>query len=203
MSCNYPLIVRQGETFTHVIMWATDEIVYKPITAVPSVAPLRLTVPSHELVTDVPVAVTAVKGMAELNAEIDEDGSVDDASYMPATRIDQDTIELNGINAAGFKSYVSGGYIQYMKPVDLGSYTKARMTIRDRVGGTALMELTSDDGDIVINDTTKKITVTISDEDTAAITWKRGVYDIEIESDDGSVIRLDWGTVEVSREITT
>lgn len=197
------LLIRQGETFVHVLMWATDELVYKPITAVPSVAPLRLTVPSHELVTDVPVAVTAVKGMVELNAMVDEQGVVDEAAYLPCTRIDQDTVELNGINAAGFKSYVSGGYIQYRRPVDLSSYPKARMTIRDRVGGTALLELASDDGDIVINDTTKKITVTVSDEDTAAITWKRGVYDIEIESDDGSVIRLDWGTVEVSREITT
>ena len=197
------LVIRQGETFNHVIMWATSEMVYKPISAIPSVAPLRLTVVSHELVTDVPVAVTAVKGMVELNAEVDEDGTVDESAYVPATRIDQDTIELNSVNGAGFKPYVSGGYIQYRKPVDLSSYPTARMTIKDRVGGTVLMELTSATGDIVISNTTKKITVVISDEDTAAITWKRGVYDLEVEAYDGTVVRLDWGTVEVSREITT
>ncbi len=199
MSCD-PLIIRQGETFSHVIMWATEELVYKPITAVPSVAPLRLTVVSHELVTDVPVAITGVRGMTEVNADPED---VQEGDYRPATRIDQDTIELNSVNGAGFKPYISGGYIQYRKPVDLSSYPTARMTIKDRVGGTVLMELTSAAGDIVISNTTKKITVVISDEDTAAITWKRGVYDLEVEAYDGTVVRLDWGTVEVSREITT
>ncbi len=199
MSCD-PLIIRQGETLSHVIMWSTDELVYKPITAVPSVAPLRLTVVSHELVTDVPVAITGVRGMTEMNADPED---VQEGDYRPATRIDQDTIELNSVNGAGFKPYVSGGYIQYRKPVDLSSYPTARMTIKDRVGGTVLMELTSTAGDIVISNTTKKITVVISDEDTAAITWKRGVYDLEVEAHDGTVVRLDWGTVEVSSEITT
>ena len=82
-----------------------------------------------------PVAVTNVKGMTEINAEAN---NVRDSDFHPVTVIDPDTIEINDINASGFKAYVSGGVIQYNTPVDLSGY-KARDTIKKKVGKNMLI----------------------------------------------------------------
>jgi hypothetical protein len=79
----------------------------------------------------------------------------------------------------------------------------ARMQIRQKVTSTdTIVDLDSDTlGGITISDP-GGITVVISDEVTAAITIKTGVYDLEIEWVDGTVTRLLQGTVTVSPEVT-
>jgi hypothetical protein len=125
-----------------------------------------------------------------------------DSEYVPATVLTAGTIELNTVNAAEYKAYISGGYVQYNTPQDLTSYV-ARMSIKDKVGGTELMALTTANSRILIDNTTKTITLEIDAVDTAAITWKAGTYDLELESPSGVVTALMYGAVKVTKEVTT
>ena len=135
MAAQQDLIITRGKTFTLVIRWGTEPIVYKAITAIQQSAPVRITAVGHGLVDGWPVAVTNAKGMTEINAEAN---NVRDSDFHPATVIDADTIEINDINASGFKPYASGGIIQFNTPVDLAGY-KARDTIKKKVGKNMLI----------------------------------------------------------------
>jgi hypothetical protein len=56
--------------------------------------------------------------------------------------------------------------------------------------------------DIVLDDTAKTITVTISAADTAAYDFTTGVYDLELVSSGGVVTQLLAGNVTVGSEVT-
>jgi len=194
------LDVRQGSTFTFIFRWETLPIVYKPITAIVKQAPARITCTAHGLVTGWRAAVVSVLGMTQINAE---DSPPRDSQYHPVTVIDVNTVEINAINAAEFSPYVSGGYLQYNTPVDLTSY-EARMKVKDRVGGTQLLLLDSTTNNrIAVNAATKTITLTLTAVETAAITFTKGVYDLELVSPTGVVTPIAEGAFTVSKEITT
>jgi len=135
MAAQQDLIITRGKTFTLIVRWSTDPIVYKAITAISQTAPVRMTVPGHGQVDGWPGAITNVKGPTEINAEAN---NVRDSDYHPITVIDENTIEINEINAAGYKAYTSGGIIQFNTPVDLAGY-KARDTIKRKVGKNMLV----------------------------------------------------------------
>lgn len=86
--------------------------------------------------------------------------------------------------------------------INLTSYT-ARMQIRSSVSAAAaLLELTTLNGRIIITGAEGKVRLLVPASDTAAITWKRGVYDLELISAAGVVTRLLSGGVEISKEVT-
>ena len=110
------------------------------------------------------------------------------------------------MNSADYKAYVSGGFLQYLTPVDLTSYT-ARMQIKDKVGGTVLAstEVGNAPLDIItitIDNVTKTISMLIAATDTEAIVWTKGVYELEMVAA-GVVTALLVGKITVTREITT
>jgi len=85
--------------------------------------------------------------------------------------------------------------------IDLSNYT-ARMQIRETVDGdTALYEGDTDD-DITITGATGSVYLEIPAATTAAWTWTRGVYDLEVVSAAGKVTRIVQGKVRVSPEVT-
>lgn len=87
-------------------------------------------------------------------------------------------------------------------PVDLTGCT-ARMQIREKIESTAvLLELSTTDGRITLGGTAGTVNLRVEAVDTAAITWRSGVYDLEIEFTDGTVRRLFSGPVSVSPEVT-
>lgn len=87
-------------------------------------------------------------------------------------------------------------------PVNLSGYT-ARMQVRQSVASTdVLLEMSTTNGKISIAPSTGTITLIFSATTTAAITWKRGKYDLELTSSDGTVTRLIEGQISVSQEIT-
>jgi len=87
-------------------------------------------------------------------------------------------------------------------PVDLTGCT-ARMQVRPEVASaTVLLELTSGNGRIVLGTTDGKITLGLTATETAALTWQRAVYDLEIVHSDGSVRRLMEGSIKVRPEVT-
>ena len=118
--------------------------------------------------------------------------------------VDVDNITINDINAADFGAYTSGGYLQFLTPLDMAGCT-ARRTIKDRIGGTELLTLTTENGGLAIDNTAHTITETIAATATAALTWKTGVTDLElVNTASGSVTAIDvLDKVTVEDEVTT
>lgn len=86
--------------------------------------------------------------------------------------------------------------------VNLAGYT-AKMQIRQSVASTdVLLEMSTTNGKIQLTPSTGTVTLIFSAATTAAITWKRGKYDLELTSSDGTVTRLIEGQITVSQEIT-
>lgn len=186
------LTIYQGSTFSEVLRWESPTKVYKTITSITQAAPVVVTSAIHGIPNGWRVKLTNVVGMKEIN-------SID--TYRKATVLSADTIELNEINAVGYTAYTSGGILEYNLPVDLAGYT-ARMQIRSKLEDVAfLLELTTANGGIEINNTTKTITLIISATNTALITWLTGVYSLELISGT-TVSTLINGNITVKREIT-
>lgn len=207
MTTTFNLAINQGKTFTATFRWAASPYIYKAITAANNAAPLRLTVPSHGLVDGWPIWVQGAGGLAArsgytvlkpVNARTDPPSSND---IHTATVVDSNTVELNNINGEILTTYTSGGYIQYLTPADLSAYS-ARMSIRSRTGGELLWSGDSAGGEITINNSTKKITLEISDTDTAAFDFLKAVYELELYT--GSAVSvLASGNVTVTREVAS
>jgi hypothetical protein len=200
MAARYNLSVRRGTTFARILRWAGEPIVYRPITAVPGRAPLTLTVPAHGLVDGWRAAIVGVQGMQEINAP---NLPPKPAEYLKASVVDEDTVAFNAINATTFGNYTSGGVLQYYTPRDLAGYS-ARMDVRAKadIDSAVLLTLSTINGRIALDNDAKTIALTISAADTAALDFKRGVYDLELESPDGVITALAYGTFAVLAEVT-
>jgi len=85
----------------------------------------------------------------------------------------------------------------------LSAYT-ARLHIREKVSSTTtLYEATTDDDDgLTINGSQGEVSLEIPAAITAAWTWTKAVYDLEIVSAFGKVSRIAEGNVKVSLEVT-
>lgn len=192
------LTIYQGRTFQHVVRWETSPIVYKAITGITRAAPVVITAPGHGLATGWYAAITDVVGMTEINAASNTPKTSD---FRQVTVVGDDTVSINTLDSAGFTAYVSGGYLRYNTPKDLTSAI-ARMRIKDRVGGTTLQILASATNEIVLNNVDHTITMQLTPAVTAAFSFKKGVYDLELETADGAVAVLLTGAVTVIPEIT-
>mgnify|MGYP003619971010 CR=1 FL=1 len=191
MSATKDLTIRKGATFAQTLRWEAPPIVWKPITAISLTAPVRLTVPAHGCPPNWRVNVSSNKSMREM-----------DGVKGLATVIDADTIEINTINASGFKPYKGDGYLSFNTPVDMTAMT-ARMSIKDKVGGTELLRLDTTNNGLVIDATECSITMRVDASVTELLTWERGVYDIEVVDSLDTVHVLLSGKVTVTPEVTT
>lgn len=130
----------RGKTFGPlVIRWETSALIYKQISAISQAAPVRMTVTGHSIPNGWRAAVSGVKGMVEMN--VADPSRIRDDEYHQVTVIDANTIEFNDVNAAAFKAYTSGGYLQYNTPATLTGYT-ARMAIKAKAGESNLLKCT-------------------------------------------------------------
>lgn len=86
--------------------------------------------------------------------------------------------------------------------VNLSGYA-ARMQIREKVDApTVLIELTTANGRIAPLGADGVIQLTLTAAETAAIAWKKGVYDLLMTAPDSSVRRLLTGGIAVSPGVT-
>lgn len=185
------LKIYQGATFTEVIRWESYIKAYANISGISKTAPVEITSTAHGIPLGWRVKIKNVQGMKEINSD----------SYVYITDTTVNSITIAEINATQYTTYTSGGVIEYNMPKSLAGVT-ARMQIRPKVSSTeVLLELTSTDGDIVINDTLKTITINISAADTALLTFKSAVYSLELVSG-SEVIALMHGSVSLEPEIT-
>lgn len=186
-----PLKIIQGATLRDTLRIMQPRFVYRPITAIAATAPVRLTC-DHGLPAGWLIWVQDVQQMQELNRsprrELPHRADVVDAA----------TLEINTLSALG-RSPV-GGQIIYQPPVDLTGAT-ARMQVRDKPGGTLLLELSTPNGGLAITGP-GTIERTLSATESAGITWLGGVYDLEVTYADGTVHRYFEGPVTVSLEVT-
>lgn len=194
------LTIERGRTYRLPVQWESELFAYSAISAITAAAPCRVTTTDpHGIPDGWRVAVVSARGMTEINAS---DNPPVDADYRRATLLSANQIEFNRLNAADFSPYTSGGYLQYRVPVDLTGFS-ARMTIRDKVGGLELLSLTTENGRILIDNTKKTVTLLLTASDTSALTWKSGVFDLEMVSSTGEVTALMVGSVAVLQEVTT
>lgn len=86
--------------------------------------------------------------------------------------------------------------------VNLTGYT-ARMQVRKRItDAVPLLDLNTTNGKITLGGTAGTIAITANAAQTAALTDKQGVYDLELVAADGTVVRLLQGDVTISPEVT-
>jgi hypothetical protein len=183
----------QGSTFSEVLRWESSLKTYVPITNTSKSAPLVVTAPAHGVPKEWRVKFTNILGMVELNSN---------DTYYQATSVTSDTITINDINSLGFKSYISGGVVEYNTPISLTGFT-ARMQVRSKIDSTTvIVELTTENGYIVIDNTIKTITLNIPASITAAFTFSTAVYSLEIVSGGGKVTPFCEGTITLVKEVT-
>lgn len=193
------LTIKQGATFTQIVRWETAPLVYKTITAITKAAPVSITSAAHGVPNGWRVAVQSVVGMKQINALNDPPKTKD---YRLAAVSGANALTLDGVNSLGYSTYVSGGVLVYATPADLTGFT-ARLHIRKSVSSaTFLVELTTANGGIVLDNVEKTIKIFMSAVDTAALTFTSGVFALEMVSATGVVTSLLEGTVVVSKEVT-
>ena len=181
--------IYKGSTFTEVLRWESTIKQYIPITNISKSAPVVITAPAHGVPLDWRVKVTSVLGMTDINSA---------TIYYPVSNVTTDSLTINDINSLGFKDYISGGVIEYNKPIDLAGYT-ARMRIKVKPSDTTTVHLaTSENGGIILNNTRKTITINIAAEVTDTFTFVTGVYFLELTSPSGIVTPFIAGNIALS-----
>lgn len=192
MSCE-PLYIRKGEAFEMVIRYDMEPVLYKAISGISLAGAPVLTVPSHGIPNGWTVRrITSTVGTTQINTHRLINGVWEPTALgerypngLKATYVDANSIRLNELNGSGFTPYVSGGYVEYMTPVDLDGYT-AKMDIRDPDDLTTLhLTLSTANARITLNNTDKTISLYIAVADVNAITWTEGVTTLELTPADG------------------
>ncbi|HEY6612764.1 MAG TPA: hypothetical protein VIZ86_16745 [Pseudomonas sp.] len=177
------LTIERGKTFEWAFQYADDVLTYKAISAMPSAAPVRLTVAAHGIPDGWPVEVIGVKNPAELNTKAD----------MPrlCRVIDADTIEFNTLYGADWRAYASGGHVVFNTPADLTGWT-ARAAVYDKVGGTKLLSwhsdpLTAPDCPLTIDTAASAFVLHMDAAMAAGLPWSKGLWEMEAIDPAGKV----------------
>ncbi len=191
--------IKQGSSWSRVLRWESPTITYKPITAITKSAPVAITATGHGIPDGWRVNIQSVQGMKQINADNIPPKTKD---YHKATVVDANTISLNDVNALEYSTYTSGGVIAFNTPIDLTGYT-ARMQIKAKLAdATNILELTTENGGIAVNNTDKTTTVTLTAAQTTALTFKSAVYSLEMVASGGQVTEVMSGSVTLDKEVT-
>lgn len=193
-------IIRKGSTFRFVTRWEQPVIKYVPITGVSNAAPVVVTAATHGMPDGWRFAISGVNGGGSaLNSKHTPPR---DRDYHKGKVLTANTIEINAKNGAAWPAYASGGVLQYNLPVDLAGVT-AVLQVRETLesGTPLLMELTSADDEIIIDDG-GMVTAIFGAEKTSALTVTDAFFDMELTFPDGSVMAYPATPVKFSEEVT-
>ena len=80
---------------------------------------------------------------------------------------------------------------------------KARMAVKDKIGGTEHLRLTTETGEITCDTANRRITFTLTDEQTAAMHAKCRVADLELIGSDGQVFKTVEFEFQIIGEVAT
>lgn len=199
MSTTFKLRLVRGKTCNQVLLYCGPTLVYRPITAVVSLAPLRLTVPTHGIPDSWPARIQSVTTPTEMN-------TVEGMAHT-VFAVDANTLEFNALDGSLWAAFVASGCVVFNEPVDLTGW-KARMQVRNKIGGDLLLSLSSDladgaDGIIEVDSAKSSFVLHLTADQTAALPWSSGVYDLEAIKPDGTVLSiLGPSPVQVDQEVT-
>jgi hypothetical protein len=190
------LRVYQGSTFKETFRWESQTKAYVSISNISKEAPCVITTSSiHSIPAGWRFRVTDVLGMNQINQPSED-------QFYLANSVTNNTITINNLNSSNFNTYTSGGTISYNVPVGLNNFT-GLFQMRENINSpTVLKQLTSAPGQgIVIDNTNKIITITISAADTTTFDFSSAVYGLELTSGSGEVFPLITGTISLVKEI--
>lgn len=183
--------IYQGSTFVEVLRYESTTKVYTNISAAFNSAPFMITANNHGMVAGWRCKLSNLGGMTEAN----------NLDYIVASSVTNNDLVFNSVNAVGFKTYTTGGILEYNEPISLANMT-ARMQIREKVTSSSVIdELTTENGMIVIDNDNKTIVIQIPAGTTAEYTFKSAVYSLELVSD-SIVIPFIYGNIVLNKEIT-
>lgn len=198
---NLDITIRRGATYQLPIMWEGPRLIYKPIETIANSAPVRITVPEHGLPDGWMVAVANARGLIELNAA---GNPPRDNEFRAAVVLDASTIELNKVNAAGYKTHTrSTGQLVYYEPALPVTSAKARMQVKSKIGGEELYLLTTENGRIVLDPVRMRIVLIFAADAFVSAPWRTAVYDLEVEDASGVVTPIIYGAFALTDEVTT
>jgi hypothetical protein len=198
MACNLPkldLCIRRGATIDLPIRVESARWQYIPIEDIEQSAPIRITATGHGLADRWRGVIVNVQGMTEINSTRPL-SRLRDQDYLKFDATDPDTLEVNDINAAAFSAYVSGGQIVAPLPLDVSEFESARMQVND-ASGEQLAYWTTDDA-LALDTTHNAIRLQLTAEESAALTWTAGFYDIELVTAGGVVRPIVSATSEIT-----
>lgn len=186
--------IYQGSTFQETYRWESETKVYVPIQSIPKAAPCIITTSqAHNLPAGWRFRVVGAGGMKEINNQGD--------SYYLSTSVTSTTIEVNQINSLQYTTYTNGGVIEYNQPVPLAGYS-ARMQIRETVDSTTVLhEATTQNNQIVVDNTNKTISITLLGNITQAFDFTTAVYSLELYNGN-NVVTFAAGNITLIKEVT-
>lgn len=196
------LEIRRGASEDIPIRIESDRLVYVAITGIANSSPIRITAPAHGCPDGWRAMVQAAVGMAEINTPWD--GVTDDA-FRTATFVDINNVEFNGVNAATFGTWTSGGQLVYREPLDLSPFVEARMDVKASVSGPVLATYRHTAGNLLIDTAAHALRLKPSVSETLDLSAGKRFFDIELVRADGSVLAVcsAKSTLTVLPEITT
>lgn len=189
------LVIPKGKTFEFALRYASGRMVSKEIAALPSLVPVRLTVPDHGMPDGWPFTVSCVVRPYELNG-----------SYV-ATVVDDDTIEINDLVGQCWRhKWSGGGVIQYPAPADIDGWTARAMfrrTIRDEEPLLTFTTEAGADGLFLVDPAESTFTLSLTAERAETLPVVSGVWDAEAVDPSGRVYPLvGVSPFSVSNEVT-
>lgn len=188
--------IYQGSTFQETFRWESETKVYVPISAIAKSAPCVVTTTTpHNLPVGWRFRVVGAGGMKEINSV------GDDAYYLSTLTPTATTVEINQVNSLAYTAYTSGGVVEFNQPVPLTGYA-ARMQIREAVDSpTVIHEATTQNSQIVLDNTNKTIQITLLANVTQAFTFSTAVYSLELYNG-FNVIPFIYGNLTLVQEVT-
>jgi hypothetical protein len=191
------LTIIQGSQFQDFVNWYGGGKVIQEIENLVPGCPTTITVTGHGLPSssETPIMVDGVKGARNANTGLCK------ADAVPATYVDADTFTIEAHTRSQLYRAGTGCIVWYL-PKNVAGWT-AEMHIRQsRSDDTALVELTSVGGDIVISPSDARVTFTIATAVTTLLDFTQAVYDLELIDGDGEVTRIMEGNVYLHKEVT-
>lgn len=176
-----PLCIVPGRAFDWTLRPAVDDLSYAEIAEYVGIAPLRATVPAHNLAQDWPFSIVDVSGM------------IPDSGPMPAQVIDADTLELVGqigpmpAYSGGFEPYDGGHFVRSQLPLSLAG-ASATWVVFD--GAEILLEV-----DAHLDDVEHSVSVSLDPIETQALTFAYARHELRLTLADESELSLAVGPV--------
>lgn len=187
--------IYQGSTFQETFRWESETKVYVPIANIAKAAPCVVTTTTpHGLPVGWRFRVVGAGGMKEIN-------SVGDEYHLSTLTPTTTTVEINQVNSLNYTAYTSGGVVEFNQPVPLTGYA-ARMQIRETVDSTAVIhEATTQNSQLVLDNTTKTIQITMLANVTQNFSFSTAVYSLELYNGN-NVIPFIYGNLTLVQEVT-